>query len=84
MTVLFAMVNHGPVNGFHGIRILSDGWRISGVAKVEWRKGSDVALAEVEQKYVSVGDELSDHELVYNGGSPKYDELSIRYDGQLV
>lgn len=46
----------------------------NGVAKVEWRKNSEHAYAEVES-------EVSGRELVFNGGDPRYDALHEKFCG---
>lgn len=50
----------------------------NGVAEIEWRVGSEYALAEVGEG-AKVGDAVAEHDLVYNGGDKRYDELWQRF-----
>lgn len=52
----------------------------NGIAKVEWRHGSEPALMEISPGQ-TVGDEVPESLLVFNGGESDYDELSNRFDG---
>lgn len=53
----------------------------NGVAEVEWRKNSEYALAEIDERYDKVGDEVPEFRLVYNGGGRQYDDLYARFIG---
>lgn len=51
----------------------------NGIAKVEWRVGSDLALSEIDERYDKIGDEIPEFRLVYNGGAKQYDELYLKF-----
>jgi hypothetical protein len=55
----------------------------NGVAKVLVTNNRNMeALAEVDSKYNKLGDEVSDHECVFNGGDRRYDELYEQFVGK--
>lgn len=53
----------------------------NGVALVKFSNSTEHALAEVDARYVKIGDEIPERELTYNGGDPRYDGLFDRFNG---
>ena len=55
----------------------------NGVARVTVNNNRNIeCLAEVDERYVSVGDEVHDHHCVFNGGDRRYDELYEQFVGK--
>jgi hypothetical protein len=55
----------------------------NGVAKVLVDNDRNIeALSEVDERYNKVGDEVSDHHCVFNGGDHRYDELYEQFVGK--
>ena len=54
----------------------------NGVARVLVDNNRSIeALAEVDEKYTRVGDEVHDHHCVFNGGDRRYDQLYEKFVG---